>query len=69
MSRNGNVPPGQPSAPATDHDLLIRIDERVGELHRCLKGHLARHWAVTTLVIAATLMAAGSLVVALFSRG
>jgi len=41
----------------SDHDLLIRLDERVGALHRCLKGHLAHHWAVSLLAGIAVLSA------------
>jgi len=49
----------------TDHDLLIRIDERVDKLDRCMTNHLAHHWAFTLALLAAVLTALASLVVAL----
>jgi hypothetical protein len=49
----------------TDHDLLIRIDERVAKLDRCMMSHLAHHWAFTLSVVGAILAAAASLAVAL----
>ena len=53
---------GQDQADLTDHDLLIRMDERVQALHACLKGHLAHHWAVTLAAVAAVAAAVVSLV-------
>ena len=41
----------------TDHDLLIRIDERVKKLDRCLVDHLKHHWAVTLCALAAVISA------------
>jgi hypothetical protein len=41
----------------SDHDLLVRIDERVKRIDRCLSNHLAHHWALT-LVIATALVGA-----------
>jgi len=41
----------------SDHDLLIRIDERVTNLHACLKDHLKHHWAVTLAAAAAVISA------------
>ena len=52
----------------TDHDLLIRIDERVGKLDRCMTNHLAHHWAVSLAVLGAVLAAVASLVIALGIR-
>ena len=49
----------------TDHDLLIRIDERVQKLDRCMTNHLRHHWAVTMLALGAVLSAALSLLIAL----
>ena len=40
-----------------DHDLLVRIDERVTKIDRCLSNHLAHHWALT-LAIATALVGA-----------
>ena len=34
----------------TDHELLVRIDERVNKIDRCLSNHLAHHWALTLAV-------------------
>jgi len=48
-----------------DHDLLIRIDERVEKLDRCMTNHLRHHWAVTMTALAAALGAVLSLLVAL----
>ena len=48
-----------------DHDLLIRIDERVAKLDRCMSNHLAHHWTVSVAVLAAVLTALASLAVAL----
>jgi len=39
----------------SDHDLLIRIDERVEKVERCLTNHLHRHWELKLAVIAAAL--------------
>lgn len=33
--------------PETDHDLLIRIDERVKKLDRCMTNHLSFHEDLT----------------------
>jgi uncharacterized membrane protein len=52
----------------TDHDLLIRIDERVAKLDRCMTNHLAHHWAVSMAVLGAVLMALASLAIALGTR-
>ena len=52
----------------TDHDLLIRIDERVRKLDRCMTNHLAHHWAVTLALVGAVLTALASLAVALGAR-
>jgi uncharacterized membrane protein len=52
----------------TDHDLLIRIDERVAKLDRCMTNHLAHHWAVSMAVLGAVLTALASLAIALGAR-
>lgn len=49
-----------------DHDLLVRIDERVKKLDTCMSNHLKHHWAVTLMVAAAAVGAVGSVVIALF---
>jgi len=46
----------------SDHDLLIRIDERVQKLDRCMTNHLRHHWMVT---VAALTAAAGAVAAAL----
>jgi hypothetical protein len=50
------------SAGLSDHDLLIRIDERVQKLDRCMTNHLRHHWMVT---VAALTAAAGAVAAAL----
>ena len=52
-------------ADPTDHDLLIRIDERVRKLDRCMSNHLTHHWAFTLALLGAVLTALASLAVAL----
>jgi hypothetical protein len=52
----------------TDHDLLIRIDERVQKLDRCVANHLAHHWAVTLALVGSVLTALASLAIALGVR-
>ena len=52
----------------TDHDLPIRIDERVQKLDRAMANHLAHHWAVTVAVLGAVLTALASLAIALGTR-
>jgi len=49
----------------SDHDLLIRIDERVRKLDRCLTNHLRHHWAVTLLALGAVVSALVSLLIQL----
>lgn len=51
-----------------DHDLLIRIDERVTKLDRCMTNHLAHHWGVTLAAVGALLTALASIVVALGAK-
>ena len=55
---------GEPS----DHDLLIRIDERVQKLDRCMTNHLAHHWTASVAVLGAVLTALASLIIALGTR-
>lgn len=58
------IPGRDEGAPnVNDHDLLIRIDERVQKLDRCLRGHLHQHWAVTLLALGALVSAGLSLLV------
>lgn len=45
----------------SDHDLLIRIDERVRKLDRCLANHLAHHWGISLALVGALLAALASL--------
>lgn len=45
----------QINAEPSDHDLLIRIDERLQKVDRCLTNHLSHHWRVTVLVLAVAL--------------
>jgi hypothetical protein len=52
----------------TDHDLLIRIDERVHKLDRCMTNHLSHHWTVSVAVLGAVLTALASLVIALGTK-
>ena len=42
----------------SDHDLLIRIDERVNKLDRCMTNHLRHHWVVTTAALTARVVVA-----------
>lgn len=37
----------------SDHDLLVRLDERVEKLDHCLSNHLKHHWAITIAIVAA----------------
>lgn len=46
----------------TDHDLLIRIDERVQKLDRCMSNHLKHHWVVTAAALTALLTALATIV-------
>ncbi len=50
----------------TDHDLLIRIDERVRKLTDCLAGHLEHHWAVALMAGGALLSGVIALIVSLY---
>ena len=51
-----------------DHDLLVRIDERVARIDRCLTAHLNRHWAASLAAAGAFLTAVLSLAIALGTR-
>ena len=53
----------------SDHDLLIRIDERVEKLTRCMRNHLRHHWAITLTAFTAMLAAATSIVITLVMGG
>ena len=48
----------------TDHDLLVRIDERQGTMATHFSNHIKHHWAVTISL----LMIVAGLVVALWIR-
>jgi len=37
----------------SDHDLLIRIDERLDGVEMALKNHLHHHWWITVAALAA----------------
>ena len=52
----------------TDHDLLIRIDERVQKLDRCMSNHLRHHWVVTAAALTALLTALATIVASLVVR-
>ncbi len=32
-----------------DHDLLVRIDERVKKIDVCLTDHIKHHWVIFTI--------------------
>lgn len=51
-----------------DHDLLVRIDERVEKLDDCLRNHLSKHWAISLAVIGATLMGLAALLINILGR-
>ena len=52
-------------AEPTDHDLLIRIDERLQRVENCLVNHLQHHWAVTITALGATVGAIAAAIIAL----
>jgi len=52
----------------SDHDLLIRIDERVSKLDRCMTNHLRHHWVVTAAALTALLTALATIVASLVLR-
>jgi len=45
-------------------ELLIRLDERTGVIHDCLKDHLRKHWIITSIVSSACISAFIGLIVA-----
>jgi len=49
-------------AEPSDHDLLIRIDERLDGVEMALKNHLRHHWWITVAALAA---ATGAILTAL----
>ena len=52
--RKKRRPDPKPFNPAmSDHDLLIRIDERQTKFQDTLDSHLAHHWAMTLTALAA----------------
>ena len=48
-----------------DHDLLIRIDERVQKIDKCLGNHLQSHIKINIMAWGAALSAIAALIVAL----
>ena len=58
----------QNSSAMSDHDLLIRIDERVLKMDRCITNHLRHHWAVTLAAVTATLTALGAAAAVVLNR-
>jgi len=48
----------------SDHDLLVRIDERLKNVERWQRNHFAHHWAVTLSLIGITI---GAIVTAILS--
>jgi len=58
---NEDQAPWAPKRELTDHDLLIRIDERVRKLDRCMTNHLRHHWAIMIAAVSALLMMAATL--------
>ena len=38
-----------------EHDLLIRIDERLIKVDVCLNNHLRHHWAITVVLLTVVL--------------
>ena len=57
-----------PPKDLTDHDLLVRIDERVNHNEGMMSNHLKHHWAVTLALLAATLSSIGLAIAAFVSR-
>ncbi len=53
-------------ADPSDHDLLIRIDERLLNVDLSLANHLRHHWRVTVLVLTIALGAVVAAVVQAF---
>ena len=39
----------------SDHDLLIELNEKVGDLSKHFANHLAHHWAVTLVLLTSLL--------------
>jgi len=54
--------------PITDHDLLIRIDERTRKLDKCMANHLATHQRLLVAVITVGLAALVSAIVSVVTR-
>lgn len=40
--------------PPEDHDILIALNEKVGNIQNLLENHLKHHWAVTISLIGIT---------------
>ena len=57
-----------PRGSMTDHDLLVRLDERVNEIRITLYAHLKQHWALTLLVLGSALSAIGAVVLTFYGR-
>lgn len=52
----------------SDHDLLIRIDERVDHLHRCLKDHLKKHWVFSMAAVSGIISLVTGIIVAFVKK-
>ena len=48
-----------------DHDLLIRIDEKVDRIDTGFNNHLSHHWKATAILLAATLGLITALIISL----
>lgn len=55
-------------AEVTDHDLLIRIDQRTEDMGKKLDNHLAHHTLYTLGAWGAALAAIGALLVSLITK-
>ena len=49
----------------SDHDLLIRVDERTGKIEKWCANHTEHHFRYTLMAWAATLGLLGALILAL----
>ncbi len=38
----------------SDHDILIRLDEKVANIETLLKNHLRHHWGITLSLLGIT---------------
>lgn len=58
-----------PAASDTDHDLLIRLDERTEKIDTCLRNHLRHHARLAIGLAIALVGTAGSLLIVLLRGG